>query len=357
MELVRALALAPQTAWLAGMTGLGHRHCALLRPSPALQNRMVEPKTQGTAILLLGAAIRSSAYSTDEVVKRIRARLKSIDAEGSTNYTKEYPAKKLREVIRASLERIGETRDLVSEQNMQQLFRAIGNIHRTTAKAVRIKLQPKSLELKSTRDMPTRSVALMSFMKEAKVFFDSLSPSVSLDEDRHRLEEIAGDESDYPGRAWTKVANSYLFKSPVNVVLSTHAPERNFTRRLFETDVASQLNGWVKAPDVGWYGIAFSWRKGDHTIKGRFFPDYVLRLAGANDVLFLEIKADGDDGDENKAKLRFAQEHFERINSLQQELTYHMKFVSPVSYDAFFQALKKGQAAGYVSALQAALTV
>lgn len=323
---------------------------------PELERVDVFANALGGPEVSLKTRVRYPAYSVDEVVKRIRARLKSIDAEGSTNYSKQYPAKRLREVITASLDRIGETRGIVSEQNMQQLFRAIGNIHRPTARSVRIKLKPKSLEVKSTRDIPTRSVALLSFTKEAKVFFDGVSAAVSDDDDRHRLEEIAGDESEYPGRAWTKIDNSYLFKSPVNVVLSTHQPERDFTRRLFDAEVTAQLGGWVKAPDVGWYGIAFSWRKGDHTIKGRFFPDYVLQLAGGSDVLFVEIKADGDDNDENKAKFRFAQQHFDRINERQDQVTYRIKFVSPVSYDAFFQALKKGTAASYVSALQAALT-
>jgi hypothetical protein len=47
MELVRALALRPQTAWLAGLTAMGHRDCALPRPAPSPHNRTVEPKTEG----------------------------------------------------------------------------------------------------------------------------------------------------------------------------------------------------------------------------------------------------------------------------------------------------------------------
>jgi hypothetical protein len=43
------------------MTDLSHRHGALLRPLTYPENRLVEPKFSGTVILLLGAAIRSSA--------------------------------------------------------------------------------------------------------------------------------------------------------------------------------------------------------------------------------------------------------------------------------------------------------
>jgi hypothetical protein len=51
MELVRALARAPQTAWLAEMTAPG---APSLRPSPSPQNRLVEPKTKGTTTFPFG---------------------------------------------------------------------------------------------------------------------------------------------------------------------------------------------------------------------------------------------------------------------------------------------------------------
>ncbi len=73
-------------------------------------------------------------------------------------------------------------------------------------------------------------------------------------------------------------------------------------------------------------------------------------------MLVVEIKADDDDSDENSAKLRFATEHFERLNAENTGRRYHMKFLSPVSYDAFFQQLKSDDAATYVSALQATLS-
>ncbi len=54
----------------------------------------------------------------------------------------------------------------------------------------------------------------------------------------------------------------------------------------------------------------------------------------------VEIKDDKDDTDENRAKMRFASEHIDRLNAAQDVRRYHMKFLSPVSYDAFFQHLK-----------------
>jgi type III restriction enzyme len=299
--------------------------------------------------------VHYAAHPVDEVVQRLFARLKSIDAEGSTSYARDYPRKKLREIVHASLARIDEARELVSEQNLQHLYRAMGNTQRKVARTVRIELEPDQLFEVDTRDLPRRSVALGSFRKEATVFHDSESETLSEDGDLRALEEILGDGSTYPRSADVEIGNKFDFKSPVNVVLTTHAPEREFTRKLFTSGVADCLDSWIKAPDVGFYEISYSWRKGDHTKQARFNPDYFLKLKDAPDVLVVELKADDDLSDENRAKLRFALEHFERVNELQDEAVYHMKFVSPRSFDQFFQALKKGASSTFESSLQAKL--
>lgn len=295
------------------------------------------------------------AYTVDEVVQKLRGRLKSIDAEGETRYAKEYTTAKLRKVIQTSLKRIKEKRDLVSEQNLQHAYRAMGNIQRKIAKRVRIELDPKQLFIVSTKDARGRSAAVDSFRKEATVFYDSESASVSEDADARALSEITDPDSPYPKRAARLIDNKYDFKSPVNIVLVTHEPERAFVRRLFEPDIAKKLDAWVKVPDVGFYEIAYSWRKGDHTKQGKFNPDVFIALSDSSDVLAIELKDDGDDSDENKAKLRYAREHFGRINTLQSDVRYHIKFVSPDSYDAFFQAVRDDRAVDFRSSLQAAL--
>ena len=178
---------------------------------------------------------------------------------------------------------------------------------------------------------------------------------MSEDVDKRALEELIADDSPYPRQAAKEISNKFNFKTPVNVVLTTHMPERTFVARLFEPDVAAVLDSWVKAPDVGFYEIAYSWRKGDHTKQGKFNPDFFIRVKESPDVLVVELKDDGDDSDENRAKLKYATEHFNRINGLQDEVKYHMLFISPESYDAFFQELRAGRGASYVSALQAAL--
>lgn len=169
------------------------------------------------------------------------------------------------------------------------------------------------------------------------------------------LEELADVDSPYPKKATRIVDNFLRFKTPVNLVLTTHEPERRFVARLFEPAVADRLKAWVKSPDTGFYEIDFTWRKGDHTKLGAFNPDLFIRLAESDDVLVVELKDDGDVADENRAKLRHALAHFDLVNSLQSDVSYHVKFLSPESYDAFFQAIQDGTATTFVSALQAQL--
>lgn len=303
----------------------------------------------------LKTSVHYGAYTVDEVVKHLHARLKSVDLDEGSSYAKIYPPKTLRQVVEESLARIGDDRGLVSDVNLQRLYRAMGNIKRPVAKMVRIEQKPKNLLKISTREMGRRSAPLISFEKEATVFYDNESLELGEDVDRTALKEITDEDSSYPKRSSRKIANKFDFRSPVNLVLATHEPERSFLQRLFDTEVAEKVVGWVKSPDTGFYEVSYSWRKGDHTKQGKFNPDLFIKLSGSNDVLVVELKDDSDDSDENRAKLRFATEHFERVNAAQHQSVYHMKFVSPNSYDAFFDAIRQQKAIQFVSSLQATL--
>lgn len=64
---------------------------------------------------------------------------------------------------------------------------------------------------------------------------------------------------------------------------------------------------------------------------------------------------DNDVSDENRAKLRFAREHFASVNELQKEQTYYFEFLSPGSFDLFFKALRNGAYKDFISELEAKL--
>ncbi len=63
---------------------------------------------------------------------------------------------------------------------------------------------------------------------------------------------------------------------------------------------------------------------------------------------------DTDISCENKAKLRYARQHFNRVNKLQSEYKYYFKFLSPSSYDIFFHDLREGKYKAFKSKIEAA---
>jgi hypothetical protein len=90
-------------------------------------------------------------------------------------------------VVIASLTNIDEKRNVVTEQNLQRLLRAMGNIRREIARSVRIELKPLDLEEISTDTMAARSAALTSFKRDAACFFDSESLEIGEDADLPRF--------------------------------------------------------------------------------------------------------------------------------------------------------------------------
>ena len=116
-----------------------------------------------------------------------------------------------------------------------------------------------------------------------------------------------------------------------------------------------KIESWLKSRDRGFYGIEYSLRYGSKESKTRkythptFNPDFFIKIkkGGVEYFLVTEIKADKDDCDENKAKYKYAKEHFERLNEklkeqgVKQEYVFH--FLSPNGFTTFFEYLKDGR--------------
>lgn len=66
-----------------------------------------------------------------------------------------------------------------------------------------------------------------------------------------------------------------------------------------------------------------------------------------NYIIVIEIKADGDNSDENKAKFKYARQHFNDLNhilkvaNIQQKYIFH--FLSPGNYTEFFDHMRSGK--------------
>lgn len=298
--------------------------------------------------------IEYKMYPAEEVAQDVFNKLKRFDLEAGTGYSKKYPFDKLLTIIRSSLERKGEKENLVSQENKQRILQAFGVIQRKGAKSLRYDVEAENLYSISTDDknINKSSLGIGALRRDCSIFFDDYSLEEENEENRKLLTELLEDETLFI-YSRQRVENAFNFKTPVNVVFASYKPERDFIKRLVSEENAKCIDAWVKSPDIGFYSISYSWRKGEHPKQVSFNPDFFIKVG--QDILVIEIKADGDISDENRAKLRYAREHFNRVNSLQTEQRYYFKFLSPGSYDLFFQRLREGKYRDFVSTLEADL--
>ena len=302
--------------------------------------------------------VRYKMHTVDEIAEAIHFRLGSIDmeTEGETNYAERYSLEWLKALIRESLRRVGETEDWVSEENRQKLYAAFGTLRRGAAKRVRYQMTPAAVKTLDIADRPHDSVGLAALHRgEATVFADEYAFQLSDEETKLLLETVRYDET-LPRLAWEYVSNVFLFKTPLNIVLADHKPERDFIRQLIKPENTQVLDAWVKSTDRDFYPIEYAWRKGEHPKRGFFNPDFFIKKD--NHVLVIEIKGDeeiNEPSEENKGKYQYARQHFERLNQQQDECRYFFHFLTPRDYDTFFKFLRDGNYQTFVSSLDAAM--
>lgn len=300
--------------------------------------------------------VRYRMFTVDEVAEQMHNRLQSIDLEtATTNYANRYNLDWLRALIGESLRRVGESSDSVSEENRQRLYRAFNVLHRESSKTVRYRMSPNSVVPVSTANRQRDSISIGALRREdASVFLDDNSVTLSDDDTRIVLQEVLEDES-LPKSASQTVGNSYHFKTPLNVVIADHRPEREFIRRLIKPENAAVVDAWIKSTDRDFYPIEYAWRKGEHPKRGFFNPDFFIKVG--KHILVIEIKGDeelAEPSDENKGKYKGAKQHFEVVNTEQDESVYHFHFLTPKDYDKFFKFVRDGNY-DFVSELDVAL--
>ncbi|MEI8121049.1 MAG: hypothetical protein WCI20_03285 [bacterium] len=147
------------------------------------------------------------------------------------------------------------------------------------------------------------------------------------------------------------------FKSPWNVLYASHEPERLFTELLLAN--ADYFDSFVRMPDRDAYCFPYSYKPSKagrtHTANEKFNPDYFIKVRSAQDILVVEIKADGDDSNRNRAKCRDGLKHFEelnrRLNEHNEPWRYHFFFLSPDDYAPFFTRVREASFAGWSSGL------
>jgi type III restriction enzyme len=296
--------------------------------------------------------IEFKMYPIEEAANEVVNKLRVIDMDLGTKYSEEFNFDKVKKIVEESLKRIGEKSGRVSDANLQKTLQGFGVVYRKKAKSLRFKIEAQKLIKLNTKDIKKNSLGVGLLRRDSTIFWDEYSLSKGEAGNIKLLKELEEDES-LLKKAMIKIENKYNFKNPLNVVLASYEPERKFIRGLTSENTAKAINAWIKSLDVGFYSIEYSWRKGEHPKQGSFNPDFFLKIG--DDIIVVEIKMDKDLSDENKAKLRYAKEHFSKVNELQKGQRYYFKFISPGSYELFFKALRDKTYKDFRSELEARL--
>lgn len=294
--------------------------------------------------------IEKETYSIDEVVAKIVDTFKTRDFEAKIRfpkgtYEKEHlpPESEIREYVQESMRRVGIKSGVLTEDNANRIFKAFQTLFRARGSTIVFDRKVKTPKKMSTKDLERESIAVGAIKHGATVFYSDEFEKECSQEQIDILKDVIADES-LP-RSASKEVNHYCFKTPVSVILTKQEPERKFVEAIAGSKVCEKIDAWIKSRDQNFYSIEYSWRKGEHPTQANFNPDFFLKFG--DNIVVVEIKADDDDSDENKAKYRWAKQHFATLNDelkktkIKQRYFFH--FLSPSSYAEFTEYALDGR--------------
>lgn len=304
-------------------------------------NGVIKPKT---------TIIQKEVFGIDDIVRKIVETFKTRDFEAKIRFPKgEYekehlpPENEIKEIIVSSMRKVGIKSGVLTEDNANRIFKAFQTLFRARGSTIILERVVNKPKLISTKSLERETVAVGAIKHGSTIFYTENFKDECKNGMIDIVQDIVNDEN-LP-RSASKEINPYCFKTPVNIVLTKLEPERKFVETLTKSPLYEKLDAWIKSRDVGFYSIEFSWRKGEHPTQGGFNPDFFLKT-GEN-IIVVEIKADGDDSEENKAKYRWAKRHFNDLNAelkkdnIKQKYFFH--FLSPESYSEFVEYLVQGK--------------
>lgn len=300
-------------------------------------------------------------YTVAQVAAEMYARLEDAeDPDDPTawplgTYTKRFPQAKLQKIVEESLRRVGMTE--ATEAAKQRLLASLGPLRRKVSETIRYKPVAKERIVISTAERRTESASASDLRNEKTLFFTEDTRDTLEDEQVEFCDELAEPGSGYKA---VQITNPLDFKTPVNCVIADHDPERKFITALLSSTNRTAYDSWVKSVSTRFYEIDYAWMKGEHAKRGKFSPDFFIKVGDT--ILVVEVKGDEElkePSDENRKKAAYALAHFGRLNDILEEegsqRRYVFTFLTPKSFNAFFSSLRAGTIASYRSELDVKL--
>jgi len=301
------------------------------------------------------------AVPLDQAVREIKLFFK----EKFPNISKEWSTKRIRQFITKLLADDGYDETFLSKENLSKVKQAFGPMLRELGKDVpRMKMKPDMIEEVKIDEMSPQFFNESTLKNNGHLFFIKESSETLPKEQAVILNGFLEDRANYDkvkealiryGRSENDIRflkenfheiTLTNFKTPLNFFFVSYQPEYLFARSLYNN--VELFDSVFKSPDKGFYSFPYSYKpdeKGRSQVKRENFnPDFFLKLIGKNEIFVVEMKADGDTNQKNRAKYRDGMDHFRTLNEKLKEANiewkYHFYFLSPEDITEFFQAIR-----------------
>jgi type III restriction enzyme len=305
-------------------------------------------------------------FEIEDAAKLIRIFLREKDEKRARKWTKKF----LEEFIVTKLKEAGQDASFISKENLLLLQQGFGPMFRELGKKhPRMSQTAKEIVRVDLKTFPKQSFSESALKEHGALFAEDgdLKPfrgqEAHLWEQYHRFVRMCsefGDDASEQAKAINsriQQIKSKKFKTPWNVQYVSHEPERKFSELLFANE--GLFDAYVKMPDKGGYSFPYSFKPAKsaktHVSNENFNPDFFVKIKGNYDILVVEIKAEGDDSNRNRAKYRDGSKHFETLNERLKKAgenwRYSFYFLSPDDYTHFFEAIRNNRHKGWRSGL------
>lgn len=276
------------------------------------------------------------------------------DPKMRTFYTDNYPVERLEKIVEKSLKRSGMS--VAPDHIRQKFLQALGTLRRKGSESVRYTLNPNCFKRVSTRLRQADSVSAAELRNNKTYYFTDKTRETLKEEQREFFDEVSE-----PGSGFKAVpVAETTFKTPLNGAIADYEPERKFIKELVAAANLPYYDAWIKSTTMKFYEIEYSWKKGKHTKRAKFNPDFFIKTG--NWVLVVEIKGDEELielSKENRSKNEYAVAHFKRVNKYLKEegseLRYKFNFLTPKNFQTYFQFLRDGLIENFTSELDVKL--
>lgn len=305
--------------------------------------------------------IQHKSYTPRQVALDMYCRLEEAqdpddpDPSMRTIYTDKWTIAKLEDVVKVSLARLNT--DVATESMKQKFLQSLGTLRRKMSENVRYMTSVNCFQTIPTTQRQASSVSAAELRSSKSFFYTDQTRDSIFDEQVEFFEEVTEPGS---GFKVISVPNRHDLKTPLNAVIADSDNEKRFINGLLQAENVTKYDAWIKSASMRFYEIDYAWKKGEHPKRGKFSPDFFIKVGDL--IVVVEIKGDEelkDPSDENRKKNEYAVSHFQRVNEALEErgsaTRYKFTFLTGQNFNKFFQSLKAGNIANFRSELDVKL--